>query len=472
LGTVAFAAAPDRRPSVVEEGERFVFQALEDDQGGFYIIWTHRAGDETFELLGQHVAADAKPLWPRPGAPLATRMINPDDWDAIPDGKGGVIVTWIESFRTRAQRFGAEGKALWPERASVTASTMTSVHPTAVADPSGGAYFVWSEQRYPRRWVLVSQRINGTGAPVWTVEGTRVSLRPSDQRRPRIVMDGQGGAVVAWNDFRENASQVMSQRLDFQGNRMWGAEGVLVTAPASQKDSPLLAPIGDGGAALAWSGSRGAKTRLFLQVLDPKGRFRWQAQGVNLSVGAWDQWNPSLVGDAQGQLWVGWEDFRNHSHWQAFMGQLDKDMHTTWPGSEVPVAPYIADQGRLRFVESGRKGVFVTWVDNRGGRPGVYVQEIDLQGRALLGEEGMPVAKGLSDPGAPQIINLAPGRAAVFYADREKKDRWALYWKAVTGPTIDEKRTNPATRPTTPTTPGPAFPEDDVPIQTGVGEGR
>jgi len=423
------------QPSFIEESESFLFRSVEDDHGGFYALWTHEAAPGFFRLTAQHVSDQGAALWGRAGKVIAPHLTPAESWDVFPDGQGGFTATWIQDGVTRAQRYAPDGKTQWPDHATVTASTFSCIAPTGVSDALGGAYLVWSEKDYPDRSVLVAQHMNPQGKVDWDLSGIRVSLRPSEQRHPRAVFDGQAGVIVSWKDFRESSSQVQVQRLDFGGNRLWGDQGVVVTAPVGQPhEAPILVPMGAGQAVAAWVAQQSAKNRLFLQSIEASGAFRWATQGINITYGEWDQWNPVLYGDGHGSIWTGWEDFRDGIHWQVYIGNLNSDAHIVWPGGEVALAPYTADQGQLAIVDDGRKGVFGVWVDNRLGHPGLYAQEIDDQGHLLMGAQGSSIANNLVNPGVPKIVNLAPGRAAVFWVDQQKKNRWALYWTPLEGP--------------------------------------
>lgn len=426
---------PALQPSFIEQSESFLFRSVEDDHGGFYALWTHEVSSGSFTLTAQHVNDQGGALWGQTGKLITAYLSPADNWDVFPDGQGGLTVTWIQEGAPRAQRFSPDGQTQWPDPMTVTASTVPCTAPTGVADALGGAYLVWSEKDFPDRGVLVAQHVNPQGKADWDIGGIRVSRRPSDQHHPRVVYDGQSGAVVAWKDFRADSSQVQVQRLDFNGNRLWGDQGVVVTAPAGPPhEAPILVPLGAGEAVAAWVAQQSGRNRLFLQSFNPSGAYRWASQGVNITYGDWDQWNPVLFGDGHGSIWAGWEDFRDGVHWQVYIGNVNADAHIAWPGGEVALAPYTADEGQLAIVDDGRKGVFGAWVDNRLGQPGLYAQEVDDQGRLLMGEQGSAIVNNLINPGVPKIVNLAPGRAAVFWVDRQKKNRWALYWTALEGP--------------------------------------
>jgi hypothetical protein len=462
--------APDVPPPsslFVEQADSFAFRAIEDDAQCFYALWTHAEPDKTYSLYAQRLGADGQMLWRSTGTVLEKNLPSTEAWDVVADGKSGLVLSWVENERLHVQRFAPDGTSRWDERMTVTSSTSSAAAPTVVSDAAGGGFFVWSEHRYADRWVLMSQHIDGNGRTLWPAGASRVSLRPSDQRLPRAVYDGSAGLIVAWKDFLNDASQLQLQRLDYQGNRLWGAQGEVVAAPAGKKagEYPLIVPVGDGQAAMAWTAQSANASRLFVQLIDARGKFRLGPQGKNLSFGNWDEWNPKLSGNGAGTVLVGWEDYRTHTNWQVFLQRFDRDAHALWPASDVAVAPISAAQGHLSLTGDGQGGAFAAWCDNRTGKMGVYVQEVDAQGKLLLGFSGKTIADQLTDPKDPQAVEIAPGRAAILYADRQKKGQWALYAATVAGPAAEPFK------PAAVTTGAPVMryrPESDIPRSTTI----
>jgi hypothetical protein len=377
--------------------------------------------------------------WGDPGKALLSSLDTGARWDLAADSKGGLLVTWEEAGHVSAQRFSPDGKSLWTRKTeALSASEATQRLPTLAPDGAGGVYVVWEERLAPgqggavERWVLFAQHVNELGAPLWTANGSRVSLRPSDQRMPHAVYDGSAGVIVAWKDFRESASQLQVQRLNYQGNRLWGLEGIVLTAPAGDPArSPYLAAVGGGSGVFAWQASSAGSDRLFLQLVNASGKVVWSPQGSELDHGNWHEWNPVLHGDGQGGTWVGWEDYRNSLNWVIFI----KHMHVTgasgWSGGEATVTTVQADQGRLDMTDDGQGGILAAWIDNRYGSIGLYLQEIDRNGKARLGTEGMTVATALVNPRRPEIVSLAPGQAGIAWVDTPAKGTWTLYWQVV-----------------------------------------
>jgi hypothetical protein len=442
LGTPVSLFAKGREPVAVQEpfatetSSTFTFRSFEDDQGGFYIVWPHEENGQT-SLLGQHVDNDGRMRWTTPGASLVDGIADGSRWDAVPDSKGGLVLAWEAADQIRAQRIDGAAKLIWPGKyRSVTRSTATQASPTLSPDGSGGAYFVWQEQAVVNRMVLIGQHLDAGAKPLWGKSGTRVSLRPSDQRLAKTVYDGAAGIVVAWHDSREQASQLQAQRLNYQGNRLWGLEGLVVTAPSAARQPPYLEPVGHGSAVLAWQGSSSATDRIFLQLISGAGKLMWDAAGREVDIGRWHHWNPVLHGDGEEGVWVGWEDYRNNSRWSAFVKHQAAraaivDAESVNRGQEILLADVNADQGRLSMTSDGAGGVFAAWIDNRLGTTGVYLQRISEKGETLLGREGVTVANQLVDPRPPQITAITPGQAAICWADSPKKGQWALFWQRI-----------------------------------------
>src|SRR5438128_333588 len=91
------------KPFVIESSPEFVFHSLEDEHGGFYLLWSHREGSQA-QILAQHLDADGRALWPLPGQSLITSAPM-DRWGAVADTQGGWIVVWETSSTIRSQRF-------------------------------------------------------------------------------------------------------------------------------------------------------------------------------------------------------------------------------------------------------------------------------------------------------------------------------------------------------------------------------
>ena len=72
-----------------------------------------------------------------------------------------------------------------------------------------------------------------------------------------MVPDGFGGAIVAADVYMDDNSpnDIYAQRVDHDGNLLWGPRAAVCLAPNYQY-APVLAPDGSGGAIVAWEDYR------------------------------------------------------------------------------------------------------------------------------------------------------------------------------------------------------------------------
>ncbi len=415
-------------PPIHVQGKIISFRGFEDDAGGFYLVWAEDKVGRGTSLYAQHLSSGGQPAWGSPSGILAAEhLLSPKDWSGLADGRGGLLLFWDEPDGIHFQRFGPDGLKKTPK--ALHLSSMTVSQPDATNDAQGGTLVVWGEKHPSGRSVLKAQRLSVKGDPVWASGGLRISLRASHQTNPRVIFDNMSGLIIAWRDEVNQASEMRVQRIDFEGNLLWGLEGVKVFAPVGTSEFPMMVPLGTGEAVLTWTAPQRQVMQTFLQKVGPKGVLQWE--NGKLASGppnASNQWNPVLAGDAEGGTWIAWEDYRDEKHYQAQLHHLKGDGTPAWGGGEIAIAPAAGDQGKIALALDQDRSVWAAWVDNRRATVGLYAQKIDQKGHRIFGPKGRLLVDRLSKPSRPQVIPLAPGQAAVVWADGPKKDRWTLHW--------------------------------------------
>ena len=121
--------------------------------------------------------------------------------------------------------------------------------------------------------------------PVWTmVQLDDPALTGSANLA--AVPDGAGGAIAAWMDNRTGSLRVYAQRVDTDGNLAWGPEGVTlsddVAVSAHWSINLAMAADGEGGAVITWNDFDDDPPVLRAQRLDADGHEQWAAGGVTV----------------------------------------------------------------------------------------------------------------------------------------------------------------------------------------------
>ena len=112
--------------------------------------------------------------------------------------------------------------ASWIENGTPICTQIGQQYPTAMApDGEGGAIIVWNDSRAGNP-DLYAQRIDAYGNSLWTIDGVAVCTDSADQGGAVVVSDSQGGAIIAWADERGGTySDIYAQRVDAEGIPVW-----------------------------------------------------------------------------------------------------------------------------------------------------------------------------------------------------------------------------------------------------------
>ncbi len=121
------------------------------------------------------------------------------------------VVVWADlrdstSFDIYALRVTPTGEPAlgWPVGGlAVGQGTGHQTEPALVPDGSGGVLVTWRDARTDLGDIFV-QRLDARGllAPGWPTDGVRLCGAPGRQRLPTIASDGAGGAYIGWRDNR------------------------------------------------------------------------------------------------------------------------------------------------------------------------------------------------------------------------------------------------------------------------------
>lgn len=216
---------------------------VSDQAGGAIVTWMDfRNGDP--DIFAQHVLAGGAvdPVWPPDGRAVCTAFRAQYYPVIASDGLGGAVLAWWDlrsddgSFTNSdvyAHHLLANGSKdpNWPidGRAVCTAAGL-QFGPAIVTDGAGGGIVVWSDQRAGAASDIYAQHILPIGVtdPDWPVDGSAVCTAPLLQQGSVLIDDGAGGAIIAWEDFRNDDGQrtnvdIYAQRI--QANGVLGGGG-------------------------------------------------------------------------------------------------------------------------------------------------------------------------------------------------------------------------------------------------------
>jgi hypothetical protein len=289
----------------------------------------------------------------------------------------------------------------------------------SVSDGSGGAIIAWSDARSGNRDIY-ARRVSASGVPLWTADGVALCTATGDQRRPVIVSDGAGGAIVTWQDLRGGAYyDIYAQRVNAAGALQWAANGVAICAATNEQTFPTIATDGANGAIVTWRDHRnGANEDIYARRVNAAGVPQWVANGVAICTSAGNQLNPTIASDGSGGAFVTWFDFRSGADYDIYAQRVNSLGAPQWTANGIGVCVLAANQDDSKIVSDGAGGAIVTWADLRSTADyDIYAQRVNGAGAAYWPANGVALCTALNHQVAPAIASDGAGGAIVAWYD-------------------------------------------------------
>jgi hypothetical protein len=252
-----------------------------DGAGGAIVTWTDfRLGSANADIFAQHVpnSGVVDPAWPANGRALALAAGTQFDPAIVSDSARGAIVSWSDArdgqFDIYAQRVLGSGAIAtgWPANGrAVCTAPLEQLAPVITSDGANGAIVSWQDLRNRTNRNTFAQHVQALGAidAAWPVNGRALSLSSGDQSNVSIVVDGSGGAIIAWEeDFFVLVHHVQASGLL---DPTFPAFGRFVRLLLTFQQTPDLVAAGAGIAIIALADTAsGADSDIYaMQVLAP-----------------------------------------------------------------------------------------------------------------------------------------------------------------------------------------------------------
>lgn len=358
------------------------------------------------------------------------------------DGVGGAYIAW-KDFRPSTvnpdiyiQRIDVNGKTKWNKQGVVLCSNIKDQSTPAIcSDMKGGAIVAWSDWRSGVERDLYAQRIDSNGNIKWTLDGANITNLSQREHSEKIVSDGKGGVIIAFEKQMTGDWGVWAQRLDSNGTKMWGAGGIRVCNIDTNKTkrNHRICKDRNGGAYITWQDARPTPTTSFndtfdvyAQHINASGTLLWGAGGMPVCFATNDQVNAKVDPDsATNGIIVAWQDKRNGVDFDIYMQRLDSTGSPAWAVNGIPVCNAVGDQSALDFLAfDGTKDIVITWKDSRNGQNDIYAQKINHFGISQWSSNGIVVCNSATEQVNPNIISDQNNGVIIVWQDSSFTTGW------------------------------------------------
>jgi hypothetical protein len=320
--------------------------------------------------------------------------------EACSDSAGGCYVVYESgpSKQLSVRWFDKYGYQPWGWKKIIQGEYPEQWQSKSIDDGEGGVIVSYEDMLdnipYEYKTRIRVQRINKAGTFLWGQTGVRVSLEEINQSGQKLVSDGSGGVVAVWLNSQ---AEYTVNRLNSQGQRMWGDSGIVVTIDGNF-DKPNLIRASDG--------------KYYLEIRENIYRI-----SQNGNVALWDS-------SAEFGLIVATPDdgggILHHMEWHyptfdIFAQRKDTLGNNLWQDPYVSVCDSNWYNSRVQ-IQYNSGYFFYAWTGNKNGADRVpQFQALRLDGSKLFPSGS--IKTGEPPLGTPLLFPPEPNRLIVIWDD-------------------------------------------------------
>jgi len=277
------------------------FDIASDDSGNTFIIWKDNPSYSEGNIFVQKVDGSGQAAWSDEGL----RLTNTDspglvrsnfDHMIIVDGEGGTVAIWVQGVLSEdgrkiighdlyTQHISSEGETLWGENGVFIAHV--AHEPRIFGDASGETLVLWGDLQN-----VYVQKLDAAGDILWPEAGIKIGQagESSNIMYYCATDDGAGGAVIVWNHAEGDKKFLRAQRVDADGNKLWGEDGIKVSSVSpywgGYSTPAQISPDGNGGFFITWAAGEHIKdkTSSYIQRISGAGEILWEEKGIRLDL--------------------------------------------------------------------------------------------------------------------------------------------------------------------------------------------
>lgn len=400
---------------------------MPDGLGGLIVTWVITTGGSSTPayIYAQRLDSDGNFLWGEDGILINESAEVQCLSNIIPAGPGEAIICWLDDDRREhpvAQKIDYNGTLLWDSAGVDLCNDFSDYwHPRLIPDGDGGAIVTVLDAGNKD---IIMQRVDSDGALLWDSMGLYLGMSTVDNEEgdPSLASDCARGAIVVWADHRSQGIlpyDIYAQRVTSSGIKMWDPAGVAVCdAPGNQK-YPVIITGGDGCAFFTWEDMRSGGFGLYAQRLDEDGNALWQSNGIAVCTYQSRKREPVIISDGAGGVIIAWHDNRVPPDYEqdVYAQRIDGAGNLVWNEEGVPICNAAEYQEGISICSDGDNGAIVCWVDKRDQKSHVYAQRVDNIGKVKWQTDGIPICSFVDNCRAPYVCSDGNTGAFMYWYD-------------------------------------------------------
>jgi hypothetical protein len=315
----------------------------------------------------------------------------------------GCYISWYGgagNYNINLQRLDYEGMVLWQENGIVVSDHPQETWVTDFdmkTDNTDNAVIVFNDIRHGN-WDVFVYKVSPAGEQLFGADGQAAGDNPTADMTPRVCVTSDNAVIVAWMREAGDYLNVVMQKFDSEGNKLWETGGRELSVAGASVKWPYLQPTDDGGFILGYfveTGPYWAPDKLMYAMrYDADGNALWGSPAElcgATGITAWDDYKAITDGN-NGMIGFWQDDVDNNTLFNSAVQHLRSDGSLAFPANGVQVATtssfhhyYIYATG---LTSDGAIMVFWAQADANQNFNGLMAQKISPEGERMWGNGG------------------------------------------------------------------------------------
>lgn len=285
------------------------------------------AGDNLSEVRLQKISPAGEKLWGEEGIILSDPSLSLTSPFVLPAGEDQVFLVWHEESGPfwapnrglYVQKLDADGNFMFASETVIYSPVPAGpvVYLEMCRDDEGGIVFTWYRSDEGLHFHSYIQHMNAAGDVTMQANGVMLSATSGrNHMYPEPAFLAQNQEIIAFfseQDLNQNERGFYAQKLDMEGNRLWGEEGKELI-PLGNSDYGHFTADGyfDRAICIYQEAVYGTNTaKMQAVMLDKDGDYVWASEFIDMSTAQSEKLHNVSTSYYWGQWVAVWEDRRD-----------------------------------------------------------------------------------------------------------------------------------------------------------------
>ncbi len=307
---------------------------------------------------------------------------------------------------------------------AVVIAPNNQLKPKMISDGDGGAIMVWQDYRNgTSNGDIYAQRFDKFGVKQWgDTNGIPIAIKPELERYYDICSDGKGGAFIFWDyNLTTSITYIKAQRVSKSGVKLWTDTGYVAAYSGNRQSTPRISQDNSGGCFFAYLTSELSSTDYQLKAnrLDSNGNKLW-GTGVFVCQSEGNPTDVSICTSSDNGFVISWGDPRNSIiyDYDVYINKLSQSGVVQWTANGIGVGIKRFAQQYAEVYPDNNGGSYIAWCDRRDSLSNdIYVQRIRANGSFSMPDTGRAICVDTLEQYRPRLTTDGKGGVILGWFD-------------------------------------------------------